>query len=70
MNEKSAWPADPVSWRERLKSVLRVNPLRPELMFAYSYFGKLGFLDGAAGLDFAKSRWRYYALIRRHITEV
>ena len=65
MNKKGAWPKDPIAWRETLKKVLRHNPLRPELAFFHSYILKLGFLDGAAGFDFAKSRWLYYNLIRR-----
>ena len=35
-------------------------PLKPVLIFFYSYFFKLGFLDGHAGLDYALSRSYYY----------
>ncbi len=67
MNRKNAWPDDPIIWRQYLKRALRKNPLRPELAFLHSYILKLGFLDGAAGLDFAISRWQYYQMIRRKI---
>lgn len=64
MTRKNAWPPDPVPWRNTLKKLLRRNPLRPELAFLHSWILKLGFLDGAAGFDFARSRWVYYHLIR------
>ena len=64
MNKKDAWPKDPVPWRNHLKKILRKNILRPELAFFHCYILKLGFLDGAAGFDFAKSRWQYYRMIR------
>ena len=35
-------------------------PLKPVLIFLYSYFLKLGLLDGRAGFDFAISRSFYY----------
>lgn len=39
-------------------------PFKPLLIFFYSYFCKLGFLDGRAGFDFAISRSFYYWQIR------
>jgi glycosyltransferase involved in cell wall biosynthesis len=36
------------------------SPLKPLLIFIYSYVLKLGFLDGRAGFDFAISRSFYY----------
>jgi len=65
MSRKSAWPRDPVAWRERLKKVLRRMPGRPALMFVHGYVLKGGFLDGRPGFLMARDRARYYALIRR-----
>jgi glycosyltransferase involved in cell wall biosynthesis len=64
MNGKKVWPRDPIASRELLKKLLRSLVLRPELIFLHSYILKLGFLDGVAGFHFAKSRWRYYHMIR------
>ncbi len=38
--------------------------------FAYIYFAKFGCLDGAAGLGHARSKARYFARIRRNISEL
>lgn len=38
--------------------------------FFYSYVWKLGFLDGWAGLVFARMKWRYFAMIRLNIIEL
>ena len=38
--------------------------------FAYIYLAKLGCLDGAAGLAHARSKARYFARIRRNISEL
>jgi glycosyltransferase involved in cell wall biosynthesis len=65
MNRKATWPQDPVPWRQKAKVTLRQTRLRPELMYLVSYIGKAGFLDGKRGLDFAKSRYRYYDMIRK-----
>ncbi len=64
MTRKKAWPKDPIPWRNFAKYLLRHNPLKAELAFLHCYVLKLGFLDGAAGYDFAKSRWIYYHMIR------
>ena len=65
MNALGAWPRDPVGWREFLKRVFRAMPVRDVAAFLHCYVLKFGFLDGAAGLDFARSRGRYYRMIRR-----
>ncbi len=36
----------------------------------YSYLWKLGFLDGMAGLAFARMKCRYFAMIRKRIIEL
>lgn len=63
LTHKSAWPQDPVPWREAAKVFLRTNSARPWIVFVYGYFWRLGFLDGAAGLHFARSRMRYAAQV-------
>jgi glycosyltransferase involved in cell wall biosynthesis len=62
-NRKSAWPQDPVLWREQVKVFLRGSRFRPEIMFLHSYVLKLGFLDGSAGRELALGRYRYYKRI-------
>ncbi|MCB1840321.1 MAG: glycosyltransferase family 2 protein [Rhodospirillales bacterium] len=59
MTLKNAWPRDPLLWREGAKRLLRTSPLRGAIVFLYSYVFRLGFLDGQAGLDFAKNRAGY-----------
>jgi hypothetical protein len=63
MNARDAWPRDPVRWRQTLKIIFRRAPCRPAIAFAHSYILKAGFLDGRAGFELARDRWRYYAMI-------
>jgi hypothetical protein len=63
MNRKAAWPSDPAPVRQRMKRVFRRLPFRGGIAFFYSYVVKRGFLDGPAGLAFARSRQRYYRMI-------
>jgi glycosyltransferase involved in cell wall biosynthesis len=63
MTRKKSWPVDPVPWRERAKCLIRTSIFRPWIMFGYSYIWKLGFLDGVAGFEFARSRMRYCRMI-------
>ena len=63
MTRRSIWPEDPVLWREKCKKTLRKSIFRPYIVFLYSYFVKLGFLDGAQGYDFAISRKKYCTMI-------
>ncbi len=65
MNRKGVWPQDPVPWRQRVKVRLRQSKRRPELVFLMSYIVKAGLLDGKRGLAFAKSRYRYYDMVRK-----
>ena len=64
MNDRDAWPADPVWYRQVLKTVFRHMPLRDVVAFLHSYILKCGFMDGRAGLDFARARAAYYRMIR------
>ena len=63
MNRKRAWPRDPVRWRQFLKTVFRTLPGRPLWAFLHGYVLKRGFLDGRAGFDLARDRFRYYGMI-------
>ena len=63
MNARDAWPEDPVRWRQSLKRFFRGFLFRDVVAFLHCYVLKFGFLDGAAGLDFAVSRARYYRMI-------
>ncbi len=64
MNERRAWPADPVPCRQTLKKLFRALPMRGTIVFLYGYVWKCGFLDGSAGYDFARRRAAYYRAIR------
>lgn len=58
--EKSLLPKDPNIWRRTLKQVFYKLPMREVIIFLWSYIFKAGFLDGRAGLKYAKSRHDYY----------
>lgn len=51
-----------VAFRRRLKRWARRLPFRPALRFAYVYFWQRGFLDGRAGLYFARLHAIYESL--------
>ncbi len=67
MNACGGWPDDPKWWRQMLKRAFRALsvlwPVRSFVAFLHCYVLKLGFMDGAAGFDFARSRGRYYRMI-------
>ena len=63
MDQKGAWPSDPVFVRRVLKRIFKVLPFRGFIAFVHSYILRCGFLDGAAGYDFARSRMHYYGMI-------
>ena len=63
MNTHNAWPKENNPWRNILKTIFRKIPFRPAIAFLHSYILKAGFLDGAPGYDFAKSRSIYYKMI-------
>lgn len=65
MIKRNAYPKDPVQWRETLKRLFRRMPMRGCIAFVHSYIWKLGFLDGIAGYNFARSRAHYYNLVRK-----
>lgn len=63
MNKRGAWPVDPISSRQRMKIIFRNLPARGLVAFLHCYIWKRGFLDGAAGFDFARKRAEYYQMI-------
>ena len=63
MHARGAWPEDPVKLRAWLKRIFRAMPMRHIAAFLHCYILKFGFLDGAAGFDFARSRAWYYRRI-------
>jgi glycosyltransferase involved in cell wall biosynthesis len=68
MDTHGLWPDEPTGWRRTLKSTFRskfTRPFRPIIAFVHSYILKLGFADGQAGYDFARSRATYYTMINR-----
>lgn len=65
MVARGAYPRDPIAARERAKSLFRVLRLRGPAVFAYGYLWKGGFLDGAAGLSYARAKAAYYNMIVR-----
>lgn len=63
MIKRNAYPRDPDAVRQFLKRIFRHLPFRGSIVFFYSYFLKLGFLDGIAGFQFARSRFNYYQMV-------
>ena len=63
MRARNAWPEEDVGFRRFLKRVFRNMPCRDVAAFLHCYILKLGFLDGVAGFDFARSRARYYRMV-------
>ena len=59
MIARNLFPPDPIAWREDVKHLTRASMFRPALVFIWSYFVKLGFLDGVAGFDYALARASY-----------
>ena len=66
----SVFSLDPVARRAAQKQLLYRLPLRPYVVFAYLYLFKLGFLDGVAGLKFARLRLFYEFLIDYKFSEL
>lgn len=60
---QSLFSADRAKRREAVRDLSRKLPGRPVLRFAYQYFGKLGSLDGRAGLTFCMLMAFYEAMI-------
>jgi glycosyltransferase involved in cell wall biosynthesis len=61
---------DPVVRRRTLKDLSFRLPCRPSLRFLYTYFARLGFLDGAAGLTYCRLISMYEYLIGLKAKEI
>jgi len=61
---------DPVARRRALKQFAYRLPMRPQLIFLYLYFFRLGILDGRAGLHFSRMRATYERLIDLKVIEL
>lgn len=63
MDARKAWPREDKMLRFLMKLVFKNLPCRGAAAFMHSYIFKFGFLDGARGYHFAKSRAQYYRMI-------
>jgi glycosyltransferase involved in cell wall biosynthesis len=61
-----AW--DTLTGRQRIKYRLLDKPGLGWIYFCAAYFFKLGFLDGRAGFELARSKRRYFNRVRRKIS--
>ena len=59
----SCCSSDPLKRRASAKRLVMNMPFRPVLFFLYSYFFRLGFLDGRAGLEFCLLKAVYQRMI-------
>lgn len=64
------WSGDATERRRALKRIAHRLPCRPSLRFVYSYFLRGGFLDGAAGLQYARMLATYQRFIDMNLTEL
>ena len=61
---------DPALRRKSLKQLCCRMPCRPLLVFCYLYLGRLGFLDGRAGLTYCMLRSFYEYMINLKVKEL
>ncbi|OGW77822.1 MAG: hypothetical protein A2Z83_05700 [Omnitrophica bacterium GWA2_52_8] len=61
---------DPLIRRHALKRLSWQLPLRPLLYFIYSYFFRLGFLDGLPGLRFCLMKAAFYKYLTQYKKEL
>lgn len=61
--------SDPTQRRRALKRIAGRLPFRPQLRFAYSYLLRGGFLDGRAGLQYARMLAIYQQFIDMNLAE-
>lgn len=61
------WGRDPVARRRALKQIGARLPCRPLARFLYMYVWRRGFLDGRAGWDFCRLRWRHERNVARQL---
>lgn len=60
---RGLWSPDPLLRRAALKRIVARLPARPALYFIYSYFLRLGFLDGRDGYVFCLMKAIYVGMI-------
>lgn len=63
MNQNKAYPDDPSSLRQIIKHIYRHIPFKGSLFFAYHYFLKGGFLEGAQNYRLTLHKKKYYDAI-------
>jgi len=61
---------DRVERRRAMKDLAHRLPLRPVARFIYVYFFRRGFLDGSAGLRYARLMARYQSMIDANMAEL
>ena len=61
---------DKVERRRAMKDLSHRLPLRPAARFIYVYFLRRGFLDGAAGLRYARLMARYQSMIDMNMAQL
>ena len=66
---RALFRGDPIDRRRTLKQLLYHVPLRPQIVFLYLYFVRLGLLDGRAGFYFSRMRATYELLIDLKVAE-
>jgi glycosyltransferase involved in cell wall biosynthesis len=69
MIQRDAYPAETGSRRAALKKIFRSMPARACAAFIHCYLVKGGFLDGRRGFAFARSRYRYYRMVSRALSD-
>lgn len=70
MIKRDGYPKDPSIFRETLKRFFRQAPLRVVIAFVHCYIIKIGFLDGRAGFEFARSRMFYYQMVNDKLKNI
>lgn len=67
---KNLISADPLQRRDALKALSRRLPARPLWYFVYTYFFRLGFLDGRTGFQFCLMKMMYLEMIELKKAEI
>ncbi len=70
ISSRDWFQTDPIARRRSLKHMLYRIPLRPQIVFLYLYFVRLGILDGRAGFYFSRMRAAYEMLIDLKVIEI
>ena len=65
MEERAAFPQDPVARREWLKNLYRKAPCKSLLLYLYFYVGRLGFLERKKNAALFREKRKYHAADRK-----